>query len=59
MHRLRLAVFSLAALACASLPALAQQGGTPRTYAVKKGDTLWDIAKALLGDAYLWPEILV
>jgi hypothetical protein len=60
MHRLRicvLAVLCLAGLSATSGLVGAQQGGTPRTYTVKKGDTLWDIAKALLGDSYLWPEI--
>ena len=60
MHRIRLRVLAvsfLAVSASASLPAFAQQDGSPRTYTVKRGDTLWDIAKALLGDAYLWPEI--
>ena len=28
-----------------------------KTHTVKRGDTLWDIAKSYLGDAFLWPEI--
>jgi LysM repeat protein len=28
-----------------------------KTHTVKRGDTLWDIAKAYLGDAFLWPEV--
>jgi hypothetical protein len=26
-------------------------------YIIQKGDTLWDLAEAWLGDAYLWPQI--
>jgi LysM repeat protein len=28
-----------------------------KTHTVKRGDTLWDIAKTYLGDAFLWPEV--
>ncbi len=35
------------------------QGGSPapRTHTVKRGDTLWDIAKLYYSDPFLWPEI--
>src|SRR5206468_8168023 len=36
---------------------ISAQEATPSAHTVKRGDTLWDIAKTYLGDAFLWPEI--
>jgi len=44
-------------LCLALMPAIADAQGTGRTHTVKRGDTLWDIAKQYLGDPFKWPEI--
>ncbi|HEV2150288.1 MAG TPA: LysM peptidoglycan-binding domain-containing protein [Longimicrobiaceae bacterium] len=50
-----------AALPLAAAPLAAQEPtalpGQDRTYVVRRGDTLWDIARGCLGDPFLWPEL--
>ncbi len=44
--------------ATAAAPLLAQSArNDASTHTVKRGDTLWDIARHYLADPYLWPEI--
>jgi LysM domain len=52
-----LAAFALSAIGPQSLVAQEQAGAVPASHTVKRGDTLWDIAKLYLGDPYLWPDI--
>ncbi len=53
------ALAAIAVVAARPVALRAQEPSTqlPATHTVKRGDTLWDIAKLYLGDSYLWPEI--
>lgn len=49
------AIISLAA--STAIQAQDVRNDVPASHTVKLGDTLWDLAKSYLGDAYLWPSI--
>jgi LysM repeat protein len=52
-----LSAVGLSALAVTAPLAAQERPAPPATHTVKRGDTLWDIAKTYLGDPYLWPAI--
>jgi hypothetical protein len=53
------AALAVAATLAAVSPLAAQQDTVPqaRVHVVRRGDTLWDLARQYLADPFLWPEI--
>ena len=52
-----LAAFALSMARPAALRGQEAADSVPASHTVKRGDTLWDIAKHYLGDPFLWPDI--
>ena len=59
-HMLKKIMFTLTLFAC-SLISWAEElkinDDAPKTYVVKKGDTLWDISSIFLNQPWLWPKL--
>jgi len=57
--RQRLLAAAMVCAACATASSARAQEPTaePKQHVVKRGDTLWDIAHAYLGNSFLWPRI--
>ncbi|HEV8599918.1 MAG TPA: LysM peptidoglycan-binding domain-containing protein [Gemmatimonadales bacterium] len=58
MQRTTIYRSSFALVLALAVPAVfPAQSAKPSAHTVKKGDTLWDVSKAYLGDPFLWPQI--
>lgn len=57
IRRTLAATLAVGAFALLGANPLGAQEQAPQSHTVKRGDTLWDLAKLYLGDSFLWPEI--
>lgn len=56
-HRFRILIATAAVAAAPAVAAAQEPTERPATHTVKKGDTLWDLAREYLGDPFQWPQI--
>lgn len=57
MRRTLAVTLAIGAFALLGASPIGAQEQAPESHSVKRGDTLWDLAKLYLGDSFLWPEI--
>jgi hypothetical protein len=57
LPRITLSLSVVAVLAAAPLAAQEPVTTQPKEHVVRRGDTLWDLAKSYLADPFLWPSI--
>ena len=57
LKRILLSIISLSLPMMLLADELTLQAGAPKSYVVKKGDTLWDISGVFLKQPWLWPKL--
>lgn len=57
LKKIIITVLSVVLPFCASADVLRLADDAPKSYVVKKGDTLWDISETFLKSPWLWPKL--